>query len=91
MPPEQSCAPSGWPPERPQRRINNIAPLTYVRGSDARGGHFHTARDFRLSVTERDGALVLVEHADGRELLVVTGVDSAAFSARWLEVVAGAG
>ena len=91
MPPEQSCAPSGWPPERPQRRINNIAPLTYVRGSDARGGHFHATRDFRLTATEFDGQLALVEDANGRELRVVTDVDSAAFSARRLDVSAGAG
>ncbi|MGH2631775.1 MAG: nucleoside hydrolase, partial [Tepidiformaceae bacterium] len=48
-----------------------------------------TAREFRLAVTEQDGQLALVEDADGRELRVVTGVDSRAFSARWLDVVAG--
>jgi len=55
----------------------------------ALGWDCFTARDFRLSATERDGQLALIPDAAGRELRVVTDVDSAAFSTRWLDVVAG--
>ena len=55
----------------------------------ALGWDCFTARDFRLSVTDRDGQLTLVEDPKARELRVVTDVDTATFSARWLDVVAG--
>jgi len=55
----------------------------------ALGWECFSAREFRLGVTEREGQLALVEDSKGRDLRVVTDVNSAVFSALWLDAVAG--